>query len=216
MEIKDSVIKTYLKNVYFITGTPCGGKTTISRALTKKHGFTLYDVDEEFAKHKELSNSLDQPAMNMEFANADEFFLRPYKEYGRWLIENTRQQLDFVLLDLIRLSQSQIVICDLHLTLSQAQALTTPDHIVFLLTNPHHLIDDYCGRPDHEGFTNFINSASDPALAKQNCNRTLEYINVEGYEAIKKSQYFWLERDKNSTVENTLRLVEQHFGFRNV
>lgn len=29
MEIKDSVIKTYLKNVYFITGTPCGGKTSI-------------------------------------------------------------------------------------------------------------------------------------------------------------------------------------------
>lgn len=131
MEIKDSVIKTYLKNVYFITGTPCGGKTTISRALAKKHGFMIYDVDEEFAKHKALSNRLDQPSMNREFTNADEFFYRPYEEYGQWLIENTREQLDFVILDLIRLSQNQIVICDLHLTLRQAAAITTSDHIRF-------------------------------------------------------------------------------------
>lgn len=213
MEIKDSVIKTYLKNVYFITGTPCGGKTTISRALAKKHGFMIYDVDEEFAKHKALSNRLDQPSMNREFTNADEFFYRPYEEYGQWLIENTREQLDFVILDLIRLSQNQIVICDLHLTLRQAAAITTSDHIVFLLRDPHNIIADYCGRPDHRDFTNYINSASDPEYAKQNCNRTLESINIDNYEAIKQSSYYWLERDQNSTVENTLSLVEQHFGF---
>lgn len=33
MIFQDNVIKEYLKNVYFITGTPCGGKTTVSRAL---------------------------------------------------------------------------------------------------------------------------------------------------------------------------------------
>ena len=35
MIFQDNVIKEYLKNVYFITGTPCGGKTTVSRALAK-------------------------------------------------------------------------------------------------------------------------------------------------------------------------------------
>lgn len=38
MIFQDNVIKEYLKNVYFITGTPCGGKTTISRALGEKYG----------------------------------------------------------------------------------------------------------------------------------------------------------------------------------
>lgn len=74
MKIKDKIIKEYLKNVYFVTGTPCGGKTTISRVLAEKHCFTVYDVDEKFANHKSLSNSIDQPAMNKRFANADDFF----------------------------------------------------------------------------------------------------------------------------------------------
>ena len=40
MIIQDNALKAYLKNVYFITGTPCGGKTTISRALAQRHGLT--------------------------------------------------------------------------------------------------------------------------------------------------------------------------------
>lgn len=213
MKIKDSIIKENLKNVYFVTGTPCGGKTTISRALAEKHCFIVYDVDEKFASHKNLSNSIDQPAMNKRFANADEFFLRPYKEYGKWLLDNTREQLDFIIMDLIRLSEKQTVICDLHLTLNEAMMITDSEHIVFLLRNPKNVIDDYCNRPDHDDFNQFINSASNPSIAKENCNKTLEYINIEKYEAIKGSPYFWLERDENSTVENTLLIVEKHFGF---
>ena len=36
----------------FITGTPCGGKTTVSRALVEKYGFELFDVDERFDEQK--------------------------------------------------------------------------------------------------------------------------------------------------------------------
>lgn len=214
MEIKDNVIKQCLKNVYFITGTPCGGKTTISRALSQKYGFALYDVDEEFSRHQSLSNSVDQPAMNKDFANADEFFLRPYEEYGKWLIDNTREQLDFIITDLISISKDKIVICDLHLTLDEAMELTDPAHIVFLIKKPKNIIDDYCNRPDHDDFNQFINSASNPDLAKANCDKTLESINRERYESIKKSSYFWVERDSNSTIEKTLGMVENYFGFK--
>ena len=48
MIFQDNVIKEYLKNVYFITGTPCGGKTTISRELAKRHNLLVYDIDEKF------------------------------------------------------------------------------------------------------------------------------------------------------------------------
>ena len=30
--------------------------------------------------------------------------------------------------------------------------------------------------------------------------------------AVKNSEYFWVERDENSTVEATVKKVEQHFG----
>ena len=111
MIFQDNVIKEYLKNVYFISGTPCGGKTTISRELAKRHNLIVFDIDEQFEKHQKMSNPDSQPAMNKVFQNADEFFGRTVEEYKQWLLDNTREQLDFVLLDLIRLSQDQKATC---------------------------------------------------------------------------------------------------------
>ena len=213
MIFQDNVIKEYLKNVYFITGTACGGKTTVSRELAKRHGFLLYDIDEQFAKHQKMSDAAHQPAMNRVFRDADEFFGRTVEEYRNWLIRNTREQLDFVLLDLIRLSQNQIVLCDCHLRLEEAEQFTEASRIVFLLKEPSNIIDDYCNRPDHQDFHAFINSVSDVQKAKAVCNETLRSLNEGFYRAVKKSGYFWIERTAASTVQKSVEMVERHFGF---
>lgn len=212
MIFQDNVIKEYLKNVYFITGTPCGGKTTVSRKLAKRHNLLVYDIDEQFAKHQKISTPDFQPSMNRVFKDADEFFGRTVEEYKKWLIDNTREQLDFVLLDLIRLSQNQIVLCDCHLTVEEADKLTEASRIVFLIKEPSNLVDDYCNRPDHQGFSDFINSTSDIKKAKAICNATLKSLNEKRCNDIKESNYFWVERTENSTVDETVRKVEQHFG----
>lgn len=213
MLFQDNVIKEYLKNVYFITGTPCGGKTTISRELAKRHNLLVYDIDEQFANHKEISNAVFQPAMNKVFKDADEFFGRSVEEYRKWLIDNTREQLDFVFLDLIRLSQKQIVLCDCHLTMEEVKKFTEPSRIVFLIKEPSNIIDDYCNRPDHQDFSDFINSTSDPRKAKATCSATLRSLNENRYNAIKESDYYWIERTPKSTIEETVEKVERHFGF---
>ena len=212
MIFQDNVIKEYLKNVYFVTGTPCGGKTTISKELAKRHDLLVYDIDEEFEKHRKLSNPDYQPSMNKNFKDADEFFGRTVEEYKQWLISNTREQLDFVLMDLICLSQNQKVVCDCHLTMEQAQMITEPSRVVFLIREPKNLVDEYCNRPDHQGFNNFIHSASDVKKAKETCNATLRSLNEKHYCDIKESGYFWLERTPQSTVEETAGKVERHFG----
>lgn len=211
MIFQDNVIKEYLKNVYFITGTPCGGKTTISRALAEKHGLRVYDIDEQFPRHQQISSPNFQLSMNREFKNADEFFGRTVEEYKKWLIDNTREQLDFVLLDLIQISQNQIVLCDCHLTVDEAHILTELSRVVFLIKDPTNLVDDYCNRPDHQGFNDFINSTTNVENAKFICNATLKDINGARCTQIKNSQYFWIERNDNSTVEETIDKVEQHF-----
>lgn len=212
MIFQDNVIKEYLKNVYFVTGTPCGGKTTISGELAKRHDLLLFDIDEAFEKHQKISTPAYQPAMNRRFKDADEFFGRTVEEYKQWLISNTREQLDFVLMDLICLSQNQKVVCDCHLTMEQAQMITEPSRVVFLIREPKNLVDEYCNRPDHQGFNNFIHSASDVKKAKETCNATLRSLNEKHYCDIKESGYFWLERTPQSTVEETADKVERHFG----
>ena len=212
MKLQDNVLKAYLKNVLFISGTPCGGKTTVSRRLAEKYGLPVYDIDQEFDRHRTLSSPNAQPCMNKSFANADAFFGRSVEEYKGWLLGNTREQLDFVLLDLIQLSQKQMVICDCHLTLEQAQRISDPSRVAFLIKDPGNLIDDYCNRPDHQGFRNFLYSATDVEQAKKVAGETLKSLNEQRYADIKNSEYFWVERTESSTVEDTLRRVEQHFG----
>lgn len=214
MNFQDNVIREYLKNVYFVIGTPCGGKTAVSRGLGKKYNIPVYDIDEMFPVHQRMSDVKYQPSMNKSFKDADEFFGRTVEEYREWLISNTREQLDFVIMDLIRLSQKGLVICDCHLTLSEAELLTSSDRIVFMIKEPEDLVNDYCNRPDHQDFNDFIHSATNVEVAKAKCNETLKSLNSKPYQAIKESGYFWLERDINRSVEETIELVAKHFGMK--
>lgn len=211
MIFQDNIIKEYLKNVYFISGTPCGGKTTVSRALGEKCGISVYDIDEQFPIHQQMSDSKHQPAMNKNFKDADEFFSRSVEEYRDWLLCNSREQLDYILLDLIRLSADSPIICDCNLTVDEARLMSDPSRVAFLIKEPADLVDDYCNRPDHQGFSDFIHSATDFEQARAICNETLRILNAEHYQAIKASEYFWLERDNERSVEETMKLVGQHF-----
>ena len=47
---------------------------------------------------------------------------------------------------------------------------------------------------------------------KQTVNTTLYEINVNRKEEIKNSDFFWIERTWDSTVEDTLSRVEKHLG----
>ncbi|MCR5629354.1 shikimate kinase [Eubacterium sp.] len=210
MIFQDNVIKKYLENVYFVSGTPTGGKSTISKALGKKYNIPVYDVDEYFDLHKEMSDAKYQQSMNKGFADADEFFGRTVEEYKNWLVSNAKEQWDFIVLDLIRLSERGLVICDCNLPIEEAECITDPSRIVFLIKNPKQPCEDYCNRPDHQGFSDFIHSATDFEKAKDTVNKTLYSLNFKAYTDIKNSSYFYLERDNNRSVEETARLVEEY------
>ena len=160
MIFQDNVIKEYLKNVYFITGTPCGGKTTVHVRWRKSMdlNYLMLMRDSTSTKNVEpIISACDE----YDFNSADEFFGRTVEEYKNWLLNNTREQLEFVLLDLIRLSENKKVLCDCHLTVAQTLAFSEPSRVVFLIKEPSNLVDEYGNRPDHQGFFQYLNSATD-------------------------------------------------------
>ena len=214
MIFQDNIIKEYLKNVYFISGTACGGKTTVTKALGRKYGIPIYVIDDQFTIHQLMSDREHQPSMNTTFRDADEFFGRSVEEYKSWLLNNSREQLDYVLLDLIKLSRDQVILCDLHIVVDEADKITDPSRIAFMIAKPDNIVDTYCNREDHKPFRDFIHSASDYEKAKETCTRTLTELNIAAYDYIKQSKYFWVERDNNRSVEDTAALVEEHFGWR--
>ncbi len=64
MNIANNIIKNALKNVYFVCGNACAGKTTLSRMLAGKHGFLLYDMDARYAEHRAVADEAHQPEMS--------------------------------------------------------------------------------------------------------------------------------------------------------
>ncbi len=213
MIFQDNVLRAYLKNVYFITGTALGGKTTVSRLLGKRHNIPVYDMDDHFPGHRALSDSLHQPSMNKVFRDADEFFGRSVEEYRQWLISNSREQLDFMVLDLIILSQNGRILCDCQLTTEEAAAITVPERTVYLLKDELNIAWEYANRPDHQPFNNYIRSATDYEKAQAVCNETLYSLNQPIIKAVKDSEWFWLERDPARTAEETADIIEKHFGW---
>ena len=210
MIFQDNIIKEYLRNVLFIAGTPCGGKTTISRALGEKYGIPVYDIDEKFPEHQRISDAEHQPNMNQVFHGADEFFGRDSDVYMQWLIDNMREQMEFVFLDLMRVAQDSPVICDCHLTLEQVEQISDSSRVLFMLREPIDIVEDYCNRPDHQDFKEYLESATNPDAAKANVNETLYKLNIDAYKTIKESKYHWIERDLRRTVEDTVKLAARY------
>lgn len=57
-------------------------------------------------------------------------------------------------------------------------------------------------------------SLRDPETALANCNKMLAYGNQLFLDELYRSGLFYIMRDDTSTVENTLMLVEKHFGIQ--
>ena len=213
MEIRDNVLKEYLKNVYFVSGTALGGKTTVTRMLGKKYGIPVFDCDDEFDRHRLTAVPELQPNMCRQFRDADEFFSRTVEEYRSWLIGSSNEQLDFVIMDLAILAKDGPVIVDCGITVDQARRLSDVSRTVFLLKEPGNIVDEYCNREDHQSFRYWIHSATDYESAKKLCSDTLTQINSEFRKEVMESEFFWLDRSQGRTAEETLAEVERHFGF---
>ena len=72
MELPDNIIKHYLRNVYFVSGGLCGGKSTIAKYLSQKYDLVLYNWDQKFPEHKAISDQIHQSEMNKQYSGWEE------------------------------------------------------------------------------------------------------------------------------------------------
>ena len=162
-----------------------------------------------------IAEPLHQPAWCSRPTDWEVYFNRPYKEYHCWLSDCGNELLPMELLELIRLSANRRVAVDMYnMPPKIAVELTEPSRIVFLVTTPERVVRDYYDRPSHREIYDCIMSLRDPEAALENCNKMLAYGNRLFLDEIYKSGLYYIMRDENSTVENTLALVEAHFGIK--
>lgn len=217
MNISDNILKYHLQNVYFVGGSACGGKTTISKLLAEKHGFYLYDQDKRYNIHRSIANEESQPAMcypRNSKSDYERYFSRSIDEYTKWMQDTLHEQSQMVLIDLITLSKDQIVVADVLFEPQDIHGIVDRNHIVFLTTDVELIRESYFIRPEKRDFYEYVKTFEKANEYFENIYNSLEAGNRNIRQAIENSDYFSVPRTKSSTIEDTLLKVEQHFNLR--
>jgi hypothetical protein len=122
-----------LSRIYWLSGSPCGGKTTIANLLAERFDWDIYHCDDYFGEHRERSTPQDHPTFfHLSRLRGDALWLRPVPEQIRTEIQFCADQFKMVVTDLqIRLEANERPII-----FEGAAAL--PHLLAPLLESPHH------------------------------------------------------------------------------
>ena len=123
-----------------------------------------------------------------------------------------RELLQLSLIELVKLSTNQTVAVDIPIPVQTVCELAEPKHVIFLVTTPERVSQDYYNRPGHKEIYDCIMSLSNPQKSLANTNKMLEYSTQVFLDELFNSKMFYIMRDNNSTIECTLAMVEQYFG----
>ena len=220
MNIAENVLKHNLKNVYFLVGTPYGGKTTMSKELSKKYGlihfndnwhedhFKIYReiCEEKYQKHStKKKNTTDWEAY---FGRSVEEFLADNGDYGEY-----DEYLEFALIELIKMSQNKKIVADICIPIKLLVEISEYNRIACMLAPPELVTcENYGRRDDHKEFLECIMSLKEPEKKIKVQNKLFRISVEKVFADVKKYNLFNIIRNNENTIENTLKMLEEHFN----
>ena len=215
MDLPDNILRHYLRNVYFVAGGLCGGKTTISTLLSQKYDVTLYNWDEKYAEHKAISDPLHQPEMHRHGGDWEAYFSRPPVEWAASLEQSIREQVNIAIVDLINTARDDIILVDGVFPCESLERISVPERCVFLYATMEVIRRDNFRRDDKQDMLACIMRLSNPEQAKENVFRASEFVYTKDLERVINSLFTYYIRDVDTDHKHLLREIEQHFSFPN-
>lgn len=220
MKIENNIIKEYLKNVYFITGTAYAGKSTMVNMLANR--FDLVECGENY--HSKFTDNVVTPKLQPNLCYFDtikgwqEFISRTPEEYDRWIIEVSKEAAEFEIVELIRISEKQKVIVDTNIPLNILQEIADYNHVAVMLSPQSMSVELFFERKDPEKLfiKEQIEMSENPQKTMENFKKCLAKVNSqEHYDEYAKSGFFTLLRTNADvdTKEEVLVKLAKHFGF---
>jgi hypothetical protein len=207
VELPNNIIKHYLKNVFFISGSACGGKTTIAKRLSAKYKITLYNWDERFSQHKVISDPIHQPFMNKEWASWEERFnLQPTDQS---ISNSILEQAKISIIELLTISQEQPIIAEGIFNCNILEKISDRNKVVFLMADMQAVRTDFFFRTDKLDMLQCIETLKDPELAKENTFQAIEYNLKREIESVKKSGFWYHIRGISPDWERITEAVER-------
>lgn len=217
MYIPNNILKKLFENVYFITGNAYAGKSTMVRLLAERHGGVW--CRENYTE--DLFGLIDpehQPNLCYfeTMSGWQEFVGRTPEQYAAWLEGCASEGAALELIELIRRTENgRKVFVDTNFSPKALHEISDYGRVAVMLADPAVSVSRFFDRPDAE--KQFIYQklleAEDPDAALANYRAILERVNSpENYRRLEESGFFVLKRDDARSPEQTLDLLETHFG----
>jgi dephospho-CoA kinase len=220
MKIENNILKHYLKNVYFITGTAYAGKSTMVKMLAERYGLTECGENYHMAVSERVATPETHPDLcyNRQLTDWREFVTRPPEEYERWIYAVGREAAEFEVAELIAISQDQKVIVDTNIPIDLLKEISDYNHVAVMLSPQSMSVERFFDRadPDKQFLLNVIDSCDDPVAVMENYRQGLARINSqEHYDEYANSGFFTVVREDNGidTREQVCNIIAKHFGF---
>ena len=219
MNISNNILKHYLKNVYFITGTAYAGKSTTVKMLSEKYDMIF--CGENY--HCEVSNIVATPELqpDISFLNnlkdLRDFVTRSPQEYERWIFATGKEAAEFEVAQLIAISQNKKVIVDTNIPIDILKEISDYNHVAVMVCPQSMSVERFFDRNDPEKLfiLNTIESCENPAEVMENYKKGLALINSqENYDLYANSGFFTVVREdtQKDTKEEVCEKIAKHFG----
>ena len=219
MKLANNIIKYYLRNVYFITGTAYAGKSTMVQMLAERYDMILCGENYHMDVSEEVATLESHPDLcyNKMLTDWREFVQRSPEEYERWIYSVGREAAEFVVAKLISLPRDRKIIVDTNIPLDLLHEISDFDHVAVMLSPQSMSVERFFDRsdPDKQFLLGIIDSCEDPAAVMENYRRGLARINSrEHYDEYAQSGFFTVVREDTAvdTREEVLATLARHFG----
>lgn len=218
MVIEDNILRHYLKDCYFITGTAYAGKSTMCRMLAERYG--LIHCEENYNMDEILSvvEKKSQPDFCYfhEMASWQEYVSRTPDEFERWFNSVAKETTGFEIAELIRRSARGRVIVDTNISCGDLWKISDWRHVAVMLSPPEMAVEKFFDRNDEEKrfLLSEIEKCPEPEKTLENFKSCIARINSRAYyDRYAASGFFTVVRTDTSadTREETLAALAEHF-----
>lgn len=219
MKIENNILKHYLKNVYFITGTAYAGKSTTVKMLADR--FDMIFCGENY--HSKVSDMVATPDVQPDICYLNnltdwkEFVTRTPEEYERWIYSVGKEAAEFEVAELISISQNRKVIVDTNISVDILKEISDYNHVVVMLSPQSMSIERFFDRsdPEKQFLLNVIDGCEDSETVMENYRQGLALINSQKhYDEYANSGFFTVVRQdtQEDTREEVCNIIAKHFG----
>lgn len=219
MKIENNILKYYLRNVYFITGTAYAGKSTTVKMLADRYDMVFCGENYHIGVSDVIADDALQPDLcyRRNLKDWKDFVTRSPEEYERWIYHSGREGAGFEIAELISLARDKKVIVDTSIPLDILKEISDYDHVAVMLSPQSMSVDRFFDRgdPDKQFILSVIDSCENSEAVMENYRRGLARINSQKhYDEYAESGFFTVvrENDGRDTREEVCNVIARHFG----